>query len=62
MKKQEPKLGKANTARRNAEAKFINDLLIQRSRSNADGTHLNRKDKRARTRMESLRKAIREQN
>ena len=55
-------LGKANEARRKAHAFELHTLFVERSRSNADGTHANRKDKRARTRSASKRKALREDN
>lgn len=53
-------LGKANEARRKAEAFELHTLFVERSRSNADGTHANRKDKRARTREAAKRKALRD--
>lgn len=53
-------LGKANEARRKAHSFELHTLFVERSRSNADGTHANRKDKRARTRNASKRKALRD--
>jgi hypothetical protein len=53
------KLGKTNEARRKVHAFELHTLFIERSRSSANGTHANRKDKRARTRSASKRKALR---
>jgi len=54
------RLGKANEARRKVEAFQLHTLFVERSRSNADGIHANRREKRARTRNASERKALRE--
>lgn len=52
------KLNVTNQARRNAEAKAVVMLLIQRSQSGANGTHANRSTKRSKTRNAQLRKSI----
>ncbi len=56
------KLDRNNQAVRNAEASVLAELLRQRARSNASGTHANKADKRARTRNAKLTKALREWN
>jgi hypothetical protein len=56
------KLNRTNQAVRNAEASVLAELLRQRAKSNASGTHANKADKRARTRNAKLNKALREWN
>ena len=60
MKKKKAPLNKVNQARRNAEAREVVMLLIQRSQSNANGEHLNPADRRCRTRNAQLKRALRE--
>ena len=59
-KQKKQRLGLANEARRKAEAFELHTLFVERSRSNANGTHANRSEKRARTRNDSERKALRD--
>jgi hypothetical protein len=56
------KLNRTNQAVRNAEASVLAELLRQRAKSNASGTHANKADRRARTRNAKLNKALREWN
>jgi len=54
------KMNKINEARRKAEAKVLETLLRERSRSNASGVHLNKGERRQRTRSASKSFALRE--
>lgn len=54
------RLGVANEARRKAEGFALHTLFVERSRSNANGTHADRRDKRARTRSANERKALKD--
>ena len=58
MKPKKPALGKANQARRNAEASGLKDSLG----TVRGGAHQNPADKRARTRSAATQKAIKEQD
>ena len=60
MKKKKAPLNKVNQARRNAEAKEIVMLLIQRSQSGANGEHQNPADRRCRTRNSQLKRALKD--
>ena len=55
------KLNKAEQARARVERSILALLLRERSKSNASGTHLNKSNKRARTRLANKSKSIREQ-
>jgi len=55
------KLNKAEQARAKVERSILALLLRERSRSNASGTHLNKSNRRARTRLANKSKSIREQ-
>jgi hypothetical protein len=55
------KLNKAEQARARVERSILALLLRERSKSNASGTHLNKSNRRARTRLANKSKSIREQ-
>lgn len=57
-KKKTSKLGLMNKAIRNAHAHELENIMRERAKGNATGTHANKKDKRARTRKDAERKAI----
>jgi hypothetical protein len=58
--KKKQRLGQANEARRKAEAFQLHTLLVQRNSSGANGSHADRREKRARTRNASERQALRD--
>jgi hypothetical protein len=60
-KKKADHLNLNERALRNAMAHEINKIIVERSFGNANGTHLNPADRRARTRDASKKKAIKEQ-
>jgi hypothetical protein len=55
------KLNKAEQARAKAERSALALLFRNRAGSNASGTHLNKSNRRARTRLANKSKSIREQ-
>lgn len=59
-KKKTDKLSMQNRAIRNAHAHELENIMRERSKGNATGTHANKKDKRARTRDAAERKAIKD--
>jgi hypothetical protein len=59
-KKKKKSLGLVNEARRKAESFQLHTLLVQRNSSGANGSHANRREKRARTRNASERQALRD--
>jgi hypothetical protein len=60
-KKQKPVLGMANLSVRNAHARELNAVIVERSRGNGAGTHANAGERRARTREAQLRRALRDE-
>lgn len=59
-KKKTDQLGMRNRAIRNAHAHELENIMRERAKGNATGTHANKKDKRARTRDAAERKAIKD--
>lgn len=53
-------MNKANKAIRNAEARALEVILRERSRSNASGVHSNKATKRARTRSADKARAVKD--
>jgi hypothetical protein len=54
-------LNKAEQAKAKIERSILALLLRERAKSNASGTHLNKSNRRARTRLANKSKSIREQ-
>lgn len=54
------KLNQANKIRRNIEARIVCDLLRERNRSGANGTHADRRNRRLRTRQAVKNQALKD--
>ena len=59
-KKKAPSLNKNERAMRNLLAHDVNKMLVERNFGNANGTHQNPADRRARTRLAAEKKAMKE--
>lgn len=60
-KRKQRKLGMLNQAKLNAAKAELAAVMRERAKSGANGTHLNKAEKRSRTRSSKLRKVLKEE-